>query len=1686
MRCTIRVMLTGCLLAAALAATAACAEWPMYKADAARSGVTAEGLRFPLAAKWIYAPGGPPAPAWPEPGKELHRMDYDYAFQPVIAGGCVYFGSSADDTVRACDAATGVLKWRFTTGGPIRFAPAVADGRAYVASDDGMLYCFAAKTGKVLWRFRAGRDEAQLLGNGRMISRWPLRSGVLVMDGRVYFTAGMWPTQGVYVYALDAVTGKKIWCNDSSGNIFINLPHCGSSGFSGVAPQGYLLATKDVLLVPTGRSVPAAFDRRTGRLLHYDPATSTKDGGAWATLADGVCYNPANPSWWYSTAFIGEAQPRSGDGMIGYAIASGRATVRLGNRYRALFAGGMMYAAVVNKDIEAVDVKAGKRRKWSFPHPGRVYCLAKAGPALLVGGKDGVTALDAATGKQIWHAATKGQVRGVAVAGGRLVAATSAGTLVCFEPGAASDLIPKLVTEARLPFALSERHQRMAADVVKSTGVSEGYALILGESDSGLAAALAGRTKLHVITCLPGTSPLATQRERLLAAGVCGRRVAAQWGGDSSPLPYASFFASLIVVSGDVEGLSGKEIYRVLRPCGGKLIFMGGTSARIRQILANSGIPAAEISADGRMVARGVLPGAGEWRHQWADGGHTGTSAESRVKLPLDMLWFGGPGPDRMMDRSSGSSPPLSVRGRVFVAGEHHVLAFDAYTGRQLWCREIRNAGRFSMKRASSNFAADDDSLYLAIGNECLQLDQVTGTTRATCRVPDDLVAAKAFAPGFVNAEENKLGTDDDKPVHSGWGWGYLGVTSDTLIGSWRMPVRYAKKLYGMIPWWVPRYSSALFALDKKDGAVLWHRQAARGISGADIAFGDGKVFFLDATPHPDLYGQAKRRGKKIEIKRSLVALSMKDGAELWRQEDIPVLPLDWSNVQYARGVVVVGANAAYDAKDGKKLWQRTVRPSRPPVIQGNWVIDMKCAYDLRTGAYRTMVDPLTDRNQVWRFMRSRGCGNIVGSETLLFFRGGNYGFYDSDNPRFTTFGGARPNCNVSIIAANGLLLMPEGSSGCECSYNFQTSLALVSGVDRGNSWYVLPSFRKNKYTDLIKRISVNLGAPGDRHDPKGRPWLGFPQLGIRSETRLAAPVTVVMDQPAWHHHPSTVESIQGTDMPWVYSSGVTGAGRLLVDVVLPKRGTRGVIVPVCDQAPTIDGNLDDACWQGAEMIPFAGQAHLSAPETRLFARRDAKALYFAYSRKAVVRDGKPLPLVGRQTAEDRFCYGDDRLEIMLTDKARGKAVHLGLSCGGGSFEGFVKRVSGELGCNLGWDGEWTRAVNKGDKAWTAEVAVPLETLRKAGLKPETLRFNVMSRNESGHGVPEIFLIDPDLEFAKGRYHLPIIQKHAPPPEARLFTVRLHFAEGEDIAKGGRLFDVLLQGKRVLKDFDILAEAGGRYRPVAREFTGVRATQTVVIETVGRPGSHRPLLNAVEVIETGRVPPPPPPPRPAKVRNAKRPAVDEQTVALLRFDETEGTVAADASGNHYDAKFEPMPRDPKWHKEGRFGGCLEFDGTNADENGDGKGDADSLIWLNGATPKPDWPGFTVEMWVRHVNLKGWQFYLLSSSGYGFVAKKDRIYSGFRPDGSKWVEVWSKPCLEANVWQHIALTYDRKAVRLYCDGVEVGKTEVVGGMPRGSSQVRLGHDNDMRPGSIRGMCGLIDEVRISNIARTNFP
>jgi hypothetical protein len=83
------------------------------------------------------------------------------------------------------------------------------------------------------------------------------------------------------------------------------------------------------------------------------------------------------------------------------------------------------------------------------------------------------------------------------------------------------------------------------------------------------------------------------------------------------------------------------------------------------------------------------------------------------------------------------------------------------------------------------------------------------------------------------------------------------------------------------------------------------------------------------------------------------------------------------------------------------------------------------------------------------------------------------------------------------------------------------------------------------------------------------------------------------------------------------------------------------------------------------------------------------------------------------------------------------------------------------------------------------------------------------------------------------------------------YTVRLYFAEPEELHAGDRCFAVSLQGQEVLGNLDVVKEAGGAHRGIVREFHGVRAEKELVVSLTPRSGRPT-LLCGMEITAEGQ------------------------------------------------------------------------------------------------------------------------------------------------------------------------------------------------------------------------------------------
>jgi outer membrane protein assembly factor BamB len=493
-------------------------DWPAYMHDRSRSGVANESLTLPLHRAWARDFNGRPAPAWAPPqvipieGRiELPRVQFDDAWYPIIAGDTVFFGSTADHKVYAIDVKTGKERWEFFTGGPVRLAPAYEEGRLFFGSDDGFVYCLDATSGAVRWKIRGGPTDERVIGHGRMISMWPIRTGVLVDKGIVYFAAGLFPAERLYLHAVDAKTGKQIWKNDTLSDI-----NAGRLGFS---PQGYLLATDTFLYVPSGRGIPAVFDKKTGAFKFHRGVNWRADGmagGTYALLHGDQFYTGTNQvlalnkltmrtgSGWYPGRRIVVTDQHAymlGDrGIVclkqeTYPQAS-RELQQSKNAKKALLqlrpkpADFTEQLQKVSERLRKAEAAVKAAHVWQSPRA-NLKCIIKAGDSLICGGKDEVVVIHTATGKLAWRGQLSGTVRGLAVSGGRLFAVTDSGALHSYETGKGADSGVTDIAAVMPPNDdLTQTISSHAESVVRESG-TKGYCLVLGVTSGRLALELA-------------------------------------------------------------------------------------------------------------------------------------------------------------------------------------------------------------------------------------------------------------------------------------------------------------------------------------------------------------------------------------------------------------------------------------------------------------------------------------------------------------------------------------------------------------------------------------------------------------------------------------------------------------------------------------------------------------------------------------------------------------------------------------------------------------------------------------------------------------------------------------------------------------------------------------------------------------------------------------------------------------------------------------------------------------------------------------------------------------------------------------------------------------------------------------------------------------------------------------------
>jgi hypothetical protein len=329
---------------------------------------------------------------------------------------------------------------------------------------------------------------------------------------------------------------------------------------------------------------------------------------------------------------------------------------------------------------------------------------------------------------------------------------------------------------------------------------------------------------------------------------------------------------------------------------------------------------------------------------------------------------------------------------------------------------------------------------------------------------------------------------------------------------------------------------------------VRWTAAAEREFRHNAVCVGAGRLYAVD-RPLPRRPARRKPGEPEPPAEAVLSCFDLASGRLIWRRQD-DVFGT-WLSYSARHDVLLECGRVTRDAlfdeprgmralrgADGRELW-RDPAFNGPPLLRGDEAISESGARQLLTGLPVAAPDPITGLPAPWRVSRLYGCNTPAGSQHLLTFRSGAAGFYDLARRGGTaSLGGFRSGCSHNLVVAGGLLTVPDYTRTCTCGYPLQASLALRPDPE-AELWTCQASTAEIR--DPIRRLGINLGAPGDRLDDAGTLWLEYPPAGSpsprpRIQTVPAAP------EP-FRRHASEIDG----PMAWVTATGMRGLRTLTV-----------------------------------------------------------------------------------------------------------------------------------------------------------------------------------------------------------------------------------------------------------------------------------------------------------------------------------------------------------------------------------------------------------------------------------------------------------------------------------------------------------------------------------------------------------
>jgi outer membrane protein assembly factor BamB len=565
--------------------------------------------------------------------------------------------------------------------------------------------------------------------------------------------------------------------------------------------------------------------------------------------------------------------------------------------------------------------------------------------------------------------------------------------------------------------------EQEAREILDAAGVRGGLIVHVGCGDGKLTAALRVSDRYSVHGLEADAAKVAQARSYILGQGMYGPVSVEKYSG--TVLPYADNLINLVVMQ-EAGKVPVDEVMRVLVP---------------------GGVACVQHNGKWEKTVKPWPDDIDEWTHFLHDASNNAVAKDSVVGPPRCLQWVAPPLWLRSHETPSGIQSPVSAAGRLFYFLDEGLIGItderlparwslvcrDAFNGKLLWKRPLEPWGwrEWSLQRYQGKdwtalraartdvpaqnqrrIVADGDQLYVTLGYRTPMsvLDAATG----------DII---------TTVEE----TRDTREI----------LVSDGIIVAYTQQATEGVVQRGKAE---SESGNALVAVHCQTQNVLWKKQIGE-INPLIFAVDNGRIVYLSG--------------------RDLVARALKDGGEMWRIQ--PRLTTPRTLLLFDDVIVMQGGRfvAAYNAVDGKLLWQKTV----PPISGGEgddlFVIDglvwrgilsvddneepvgkspnaLVIGWDLRSGEEkkRIFVKNLRSPEHHHRCYRNKATTRYL----ISSYEGAEFLDFKGDNHSQNNW--LRGACKFGMMPCNGMLYVPPDQCFCQPGAKLLGFTAVLAGPE--------------------------------------------------------------------------------------------------------------------------------------------------------------------------------------------------------------------------------------------------------------------------------------------------------------------------------------------------------------------------------------------------------------------------------------------------------------------------------------------------------------------------------------------------------------------------------------------------------------------------------------------------------------